>query len=67
MVGRAGETAQTLDRGLRLLHLVADAPGGLTVTEAANRLGVGRAAVYRLVGALTDHGMLRRDGGGRLR
>ncbi len=44
---RTGETAQTLDRGLRLLHLVADAPGGLTVTEAANRLGIGRAAVYR--------------------
>ncbi|MEV1145124.1 helix-turn-helix domain-containing protein, partial [Micromonospora sp. NPDC049799] len=51
-----GETAQTLDRGLRLLHLVADAPGGLTVTEAANRLGIGRAAVYRLVGPLTGHG-----------
>lgn len=64
---RAGETAQTLDRGLRLLHLVADAPGGLTVTEAAVRLGVGRAVVYRLVGALTEHGMLRRDAGGRLR
>lgn len=64
---RVPETAQTLDRGLRLLHLVADAPGGLTVTEAANRLGIGRAAVYRLVGALTGHGMLRRDGEGRLR
>ncbi|WP_200210296.1 IclR family transcriptional regulator [Micromonospora coerulea] len=64
---RAGETAQTLDRGLRLLHLVADAPGGLTVTEAANRLGIGRAAVYRLVGALTAHALLRRDGDGRLR
>ncbi|MFG1916438.1 IclR family transcriptional regulator [Micromonospora sp. NPDC048898] len=65
--GRAGETSQTLDRGLRLLHLVADAPGGLTVTEAANRLGIGRAAVYRLVGPLTGHGMLRRDSDGRLR
>ena len=65
--GRAGETAQTLDRGLRLLHLVADAPGGLTVTEAAARLGVGRAVVYRLVGALTEHGMVRRDLAGRLR
>jgi DNA-binding IclR family transcriptional regulator len=64
--GRPGETAQTLDRGLRLLHLVAEAPGGLTVTEAASRLGVGRAVVYRLVGALTAHGMVRRDGGGRL-
>jgi DNA-binding IclR family transcriptional regulator len=65
--GHAGETAQTLDRGLRLLHLVADAPGGLTVTEAATRLGVGRAVVYRLVGALTQHGMVRRDAAGRLR
>jgi DNA-binding IclR family transcriptional regulator len=65
--GRGGETSQTLDRGLRLLHLVADASGGLTVTEAANRLGIGRAAVYRLVSALAGHGMLRRDGDGRLR
>lgn len=65
--GRPAETAQTLDRGLRLLHLVADAPGGLTVTEAATRLGVGRAVVYRLVGALADHGMVRRDSRGRLR
>ena len=64
---RAGDTAQTLDRGLRLLHLVADAPGGLTVTEAAARLGVGRTVVYRLVGALTKHGMVRRDSSGRLR
>ena len=44
------ETAQTLDRGLRLLHLVAEAPAGLSVTEAAQRLAVGRAVVYRLVG-----------------
>jgi DNA-binding IclR family transcriptional regulator len=64
---RGSETAQTLDRGLRLLHLVADAPEGLTITEAAARLGVGRAVVYRLIGALAEHGMVRRDGGGRLR
>ena len=61
------ETAQTLDRGLRLLQLVADAPGGLTVTEAAARMGVGRAVIYRLVGTLVEHRMVRRDGGGRLR
>jgi DNA-binding IclR family transcriptional regulator len=65
--GRPGETAQTLDRGLRLLHLVADATGGLTVTEAATALGVGRTVVYRLVGALTAHGLVRRDDAGRLR
>jgi DNA-binding IclR family transcriptional regulator len=63
----ATETAQTLDRGLRLLHLVADAPAGLTVTEAAGRLGVGRAVVYRLATTLGEHGMIRRDASGRLR
>ena len=61
------ETAQTLDRGLRLLHLVADATNGVTVTEAAAQLGVGRAVVYRLVGTLADHGLVRRDKAGRLR
>jgi DNA-binding IclR family transcriptional regulator len=63
----ATETAQTLDRGLRLLHLVADTPAGLTMTEAAVHLGVGRAVVYRLVATLAEHGMIRRDRAGRLR
>jgi len=67
VTGVPGETAQTLDRGLRLLTLVADAPSGLTITEAADRLGVGRAVVYRLAGTLADHGMIRRDRAGRLR
>lgn len=61
------ETAQTLDRGLRLLVLVADTPSGLTITEAAGRLGVGRTVVYRLVATLAAHNLLRRDSEGRLR
>ncbi|HEX5543750.1 MAG TPA: helix-turn-helix domain-containing protein [Micromonospora sp.] len=64
---RAGETAQTLDRGLRLLHLVAETSAGVTITEAAARLGVGRAVIYRLVAPLTGHGLVRRDDNGRLR
>lgn len=67
MAERTTEIAQTLDRGLRLLHLVADAPGGLTVTEAAAGLGVGRAVVYRLAATLAEHAMVRRDAAGRLR
>jgi len=65
--GSRPETAQTLDRGLRLLYLVADSPGGVSVTEAASHLGVGRAVVYRLVGTLVEHNLVRRDRGGRLR
>jgi DNA-binding IclR family transcriptional regulator len=65
--GGGAETAQTLDRGLRLLLLVADSPQGLTVTEAANRLGVGRAVIYRLSATLAEHGMIRRDSAARMR
>lgn len=60
------DTAQTLDRGLRLLTLVTDTPGGVTVTEAAAALGVGRAVVYRLAATLTEHSLVRRDAEGRL-
>ncbi len=61
------ETAQTLDRGLRLLRLVAETPAGVSVTEAATQLGVGRAVIYRLASTLTEHALLRRDRVGRLR
>ncbi|MDN4172519.1 helix-turn-helix domain-containing protein [Nocardioides sp. SOB77] len=60
------ETSQTLDRGLRLLGLLAAAPDGLTVTEAATRLDVPRTVAYRLVSTLEQHALLRRDGRGRL-
>lgn len=61
------ETAQTLDRGLRLLDLVAEMAGGVTVTEAAQHLGLSRAVVYRLAGTLAGHGLVRRDRAGRMR
>lgn len=62
----ATETAQTLDRGLRLLTLVAQSTGGITITEAAASLGVGRTVVYRLVATLASHSLVRRDRDGRL-
>jgi DNA-binding IclR family transcriptional regulator len=60
------ETSQTLDRGLRVLDLLAASPGGLTVTELAGRLEVNRTVVYRLVSTLEQHALLRKDGHGRL-
>lgn len=61
------ETSQTLDRGLRVLKLLADTDHGLTVTELASRLGVNRTVVYRLLATLEQHALVRRDLGGRAR
>jgi DNA-binding IclR family transcriptional regulator len=60
------ETSQTLDRGLRLLSLLAGTPGGLTVTEVSAGLDVPRTVAYRLVSTLEQHALVRRDGRGRL-
>lgn len=62
----ATETAQTLDRGLRVLGLLAATPGGLTVTEISTRLDINRTVVYRLVSTLEQHALTRRDGRGRV-
>lgn len=62
----AAETSQTLDRGLRVLRVLAESPEGLTVTELAARLEVNRTVVYRLISTLEQHGLIRRDHRGRL-
>ncbi|MBN3930290.1 helix-turn-helix domain-containing protein [Streptomyces verrucosisporus] len=61
------ETSQTLDRGLRVLKLLADTDHGLTVTELSSKLGVNRTVVYRLLATLEQHSLVRRDLGGRAR
>ncbi|MGP4114392.1 IclR family transcriptional regulator [Streptomyces sp. 4N509B] len=61
------ETSQTLDRGLRVLKLLAETDRGLTVTELSKQLGVNRTVVYRLLATLELHSLVRRDAGGRAR
>lgn len=63
----ASETSQTLDRGLRVLEVLARTPDGATVTELASALGVSRTVVYRLVVTLEQHSLLRRGPDGRAR
>src|SRR5699024_8278356 len=59
----SGESSLTLDRGLALLQAVADAGGeAATISELAARIGASRAAVYRLLGALDERGLVFRDG-----
>jgi DNA-binding IclR family transcriptional regulator len=62
----ASETSQTLDRGLRVLRVLADSPEGLTITELSARLQVNRTVVYRLISTLEMHGLVRRDARSRL-
>ncbi len=65
----AAETSQTLDRGLAILQLLAspERAGGLTITELAAELGVGRAVVYRLVATLDVRDFVSRGQDGRVR
>ena len=60
------ETSQTLDRGIRLLGLLAEGRS-MTVTELATALGVARPVVYRLLATLDGHAWVRRTDDGRVR
>ncbi len=63
----AVETAQTLERGVRLLYILAGNSDGLTVTELSRSLGVSRTIVYRLAVTLEANALLRRGTDGRYR
>ena len=56
----AGETSQTLDRGLTVLSLLATYSDGLTAAELADELSTARAVVYRLLRTLEAHRLIGR-------
>lgn len=58
--------SQTLSRGIRILEILADARGPLSIDEVAGRLGVHRSVAYRLVRTLEDHGLIAREESGRI-
>ncbi|MEU6091754.1 helix-turn-helix domain-containing protein [Streptomyces sp. NPDC047085] len=61
------ESSQTLDRGLHVLKFLIDSEDGLPVAELADRLGVARSVVYRLLATLEQHALVRcRKGRARL-
>ena len=55
-----GETAQTLDRGLRVLEVLAEHPSGLSIAEIAGQLNLNRTIAYRLLNTLVAHRLVRR-------
>jgi DNA-binding IclR family transcriptional regulator len=64
--GGGAPHSQTLSRGLRMLELVVSAPEPPTIAEVAAQLGVHRSIAYRILRTLEDHGLVTRDGSGRL-
>lgn len=63
---RSGDTSQTLGRGLDVLALVAASSDGLTPAQIASELDLSRTIVYRLVGTLMEHRLIRRNADGLL-
>ncbi|MBF4616015.1 IclR family transcriptional regulator [Curtobacterium sp. VKM Ac-1376] len=58
--------SQTLSRGIAVLEVLADV-GPLSIDGLANRLGLHRSVVYRLVRTLEAHGLVVRGAEGLLR
>ncbi|MFB7844510.1 IclR family transcriptional regulator [Microbacterium sp. NPDC056052] len=56
--------SQTLSRGIRILEVLADARGPLSIDEIAAALGVHRSIAYRLLRTLEDHRLVSRDASG---
>lgn len=65
--GTRSTHSQTLSRGIRALEVLAEASEPLAIAEIAQRLGLHRSVVYRMLRTLEDHGLVRRDAAGRLR
>ncbi|OBF49654.1 IclR family transcriptional regulator [Mycobacterium sp. 852002-53434_SCH5985345] len=59
--------SQTLARGLTALQMVADAPGGLTVQQLAEQVGVHRTIAYRLLSTLAEFRLVAKGEDGRYR
>lgn len=57
----ASGTSKTLHHGLQVLELLVQHPGGLTLTEIADGVGVHRTVAHRLVRTLEAHYLCRRD------
>jgi IclR family acetate operon transcriptional repressor len=57
--------AKALVKGLSLVRLIAARPRGLSLAEIVREVGMPKPTVHRLLGVLTDHGMVRPTADGR--
>ncbi|THJ68608.1 IclR family transcriptional regulator [Arthrobacter echini] len=59
--------SQTLSRGIRVLEILAEATGAMTIADIAAALGVHRSIAYRIIRTLEDHGLVLKDPDGGFR
>ncbi|MDR2256040.1 MAG: helix-turn-helix domain-containing protein [Arthrobacter sp.] len=62
--GSSGAGSQTLSRGIRVMEVLAEAPGPMSIAELGEALGLHRSIVYRLLRTLEEHGLVVRDAAG---
>lgn len=55
--------APALEKGIDILELLADAPGGLTITEMAQRLRRSISEIFRIIVVMEQRRWLRKDAG----
>lgn len=63
----SGTGSQTLARGLTALQMIAGSPGGLTVQQLADQVGVHRTIAYRLLTTLAEFRLVAKGEDGRYR
>jgi len=61
----AAAPIQSLDRGMRLLEVIARSPRPLTGVDAADRAEINRSTAWRLLATLEQHRLVERDETGR--
>jgi DNA-binding IclR family transcriptional regulator len=57
--------SQTLDRGVRILEVLAASEVPLTTQQLADALGIHRSIAYRILRTFESHGLVERDAGNR--
>jgi DNA-binding IclR family transcriptional regulator len=58
---RPRETAPALEKGIAIVELLAELPGGLTISEIAARLRRSMSEVFRIIVVMESHGWLSKD------
>jgi DNA-binding IclR family transcriptional regulator/sugar lactone lactonase YvrE len=61
MTSSTGEGTGSIEKALDVLDAIGEAPEGLGQSDLAERLGLPRTTVYRLLATLVTRGMVRRD------